>query len=132
MGEGANSSSNHPTTSISGGGTSSQPTPANNVGGGSGLGDQGFTKGGSNDSSNVKVERASGHDPANASNSFAGLQDQKERAGNKTLQRFPGSADDNGSAYSGEDRNSFMAQKPGGSDTLPGWDKAKDILNLNP
>lgn len=44
--DGSNSSGNHPTSALSGG-TSAKPTPANNVGGGSGLGDKGFSKGGS-------------------------------------------------------------------------------------
>lgn len=44
--DGSNSSSNHPTSALSGG-TSAKPTPANNVGGGAGIGDKGFLKGGS-------------------------------------------------------------------------------------
>lgn len=44
--DGADSSPNHPTTATPVGGTSAIPTPANNVGGGTGWGDKGFTKGG--------------------------------------------------------------------------------------
>lgn len=38
---------NHPVSSVPEGGASTEPTPANNVGGGAGLGDEAFRKGGS-------------------------------------------------------------------------------------
>ena len=54
MGDGTNSSTNHPTTATSGG-ASAKPTPANNAGGGSGWGDQGFIKGGTTDNKNAEL-----------------------------------------------------------------------------
>ncbi|KAL4781075.1 hypothetical protein BJX76DRAFT_336184 [Aspergillus varians] len=45
QGSGASSSGNQPTTATRGG-ASAYPTPANNTGGGSGWGDSGFLKGG--------------------------------------------------------------------------------------
>lgn len=47
MVDGQSSSLNHPTTATTGG-ASGKPSPANNVGGGTGWGDKGFTKGGIN------------------------------------------------------------------------------------
>lgn len=56
MGDGPNSSTNHPTTATSGG-ASAKPTPANNAGGGSGWGDPGFSKGGTSETADL----GSGH-----------------------------------------------------------------------
>ncbi|PLN75844.1 hypothetical protein BDW42DRAFT_197520 [Aspergillus taichungensis] len=56
---GANSSMNHPSSSIRGG-ASLQPTPANNVGGGRGLGDGGWTKGGTSASENKQRQQRQG------------------------------------------------------------------------
>lgn len=64
---------------------------------------------------------------------FLGLQDQKSRAENKYLQRAD-LAGDNPCSMTGageptcvNEDHTFMDQKPGGSDTLPGWNTLKEF-----
>lgn len=62
---------------------------------------------------------------------FLGLKDQKLRAENKYLQRAdlagenPYSMTSSGDPTCVNEDHSFMGQKPGGSDTLPGWNTLK-------
>ncbi|EYE92145.1 uncharacterized protein EURHEDRAFT_380514 [Aspergillus ruber CBS 135680] len=117
---------NHPRTSTLGG-ASAVPTPANNTGGGTGWGDKGFFKGGSQGTGHVA--------PPNAQATFGEylpLQEQKGAATSKFAQR----ATDMNMDISGEGSNtscqtedhSFMCHRPGNSDTLPGWSKAKNAV----
>ncbi|PKY03039.1 hypothetical protein P168DRAFT_291196 [Aspergillus campestris IBT 28561] len=84
---------NHPSTSIRGG-ASLQPTPANNVGGGRGLGDGGWTKGGTAASEVcvflslslyafglVELVGLPGGDKKNHANGVAGLEQAETEAG---------------------------------------------------
>ncbi|KAJ5168602.1 FAD dependent oxidoreductase [Penicillium canariense] len=127
------SSTNHPTTSVSGG-ASAQPTPANNVGGGSGWGDQSFRKGGSVDMQNEGLGHVAAHNPRSTIGEFLGLQDQKTRAENKFLARADMAAGDTkpttetGEPTCATEDHSFMGQKPGGGDTLPGWETVKNVF----
>ncbi|KAJ5264656.1 hypothetical protein N7534_007967 [Penicillium rubens] len=135
MGDGTNSSTNHPTTATSGG-ASAKPTPANNAGGGSGWGDQGFIKGGTTDTKNAGLGHEAARKSASTIGNFLGLKEQKGRAENKYLQGVDLAANgiDTTTTSGGEptcasEDHSFMERKPGGSDTLPGWKMAKRILD---
>ncbi|KAJ5923394.1 hypothetical protein N7454_008639 [Penicillium verhagenii] len=130
---------NHPATSVAGG-TSATPTPANNVGGGSGWGDSGFKKGGFHEGGGPDAaeepRQGWGH-PPNARGTMGqalGLQEQKTHAKYHFLSR----ADDAAASTkpmsthgeptcAGED-HSFMTHKPGGSDTMPGWGTFRNVL----
>jgi hypothetical protein len=66
---------------------------------------------------------------------FLGLQDQKSRAENKYLQRVD-LAEGNASPMNSQgeptcatEDHSFMGEKAGGSDTLPGWHAIKNLVN---
>ncbi|CAL5868318.1 uncharacterized protein PFLUO_LOCUS2542 [Penicillium psychrofluorescens] len=136
--DGSNSSSNHPTSALSGG-TSAKPTPANNVGGGAGIGDKGFLKGGSDKGgSDGAPHEGLGHvaadNPRSSFGNFLGLQEQKSRAENKFMNRADLAADDlpptteSGQPTCAGEDHSFMQRKPGCPDTYPGWEKAKHIF----
>ncbi|KAL4985152.1 hypothetical protein BDW68DRAFT_180000 [Aspergillus falconensis] len=121
QGKGFTPSGNQPTTSTLGG-ASAYPTPANNAGGGAGWGDSGFFKGvskesGSGESSTSKLSSISGE--------MSGLRDQKA-AGEEQYKSDVAEA--GAIPTEAEGNPSFMKHKPGGSDTLPGWNKAKDAL----
>lgn len=64
---------------------------------------------------------------------FLGLQDQKSRAENKYLQRADLAdanvkpMNDKGDPTCASEDHTFMGQKPGGSDALPGWDTIKSF-----
>ena len=72
--------------------------------------------------------------PRSTIGNFLGLQDQKTRAENKYLERADyATADLKATSESGEptcasEDHSFMGNKPGGSQTLPGWGTAKNVL----
>ncbi|KAJ5090054.1 hypothetical protein N7532_008738 [Penicillium argentinense] len=118
------------------GGTGTQPTPANNVGGGDdgGWGDRIFRKGGQDD----VLNQGTGHVPPKAANetmgSFLGLRDQKTRAENKYLERVDLASDgmkpmtDSGEPTCATEDHSFMSHKPGGSETMPGWGTMKNVF----
>ncbi|RMJ23508.1 hypothetical protein PHISP_05630 [Aspergillus sp. HF37] len=124
-------SPNRPTTTTEGG-ASAVPTPANNVGGGSGWGDEGFWKGGSG---RQEPGHANAPNPQSTIGNFLGLSSQKGIAGTHNEERFDraaGHADR--TTQSGEptcegEDHSFMTHRPGCSQTLPGWGKAKDAFN---
>ncbi|KAJ5283492.1 FAD dependent oxidoreductase [Penicillium chrysogenum] len=135
MVDGPNSSTNHPTTAISGG-ASAKPTPANNAGGGSGWGDPGFVKGGTTKASDTGLGHVAAHNPASTTGKFLGLEDQTGRAERKYLEHVDLAANDaeptatsGGEPTCATEDHSFMERKPGGPDTLPGWKAAKNILN---
>ncbi|KAJ5979415.1 FAD dependent oxidoreductase [Penicillium viridicatum] len=135
MADGASSSANHPTTATSGG-ASTKPTPANNTGGGSGWGDPGFAKGGTTETPDTGLGHVAARNPASTIGSFLGLEDQKGRAEHKYLERVNLAANDaeptnpsGGPSTCATEDHSFMEQKPGGPDTLPGWKTAKNVFN---
>ncbi|KAL4886003.1 hypothetical protein BJY04DRAFT_98149 [Aspergillus karnatakaensis] len=127
-GKGATPSGNQPTTSTRGG-ASAYPTPANNSGGGAGWGDSGILKGGLEGVSKT-LSSGSGESHTGKLSSLTGelssLKDQKA-AGE---QRYQDDVNEAGGvpATASEDA-SFMNRKPGGSDTLPGWEQAKGAVN---
>ncbi|KAI2794595.1 hypothetical protein POX_a01194 [Penicillium oxalicum] len=107
------------------GGSGAQPTPANNVGGNN-----------SNDPSSTRNE-GTGHvaapNLASTKGSFLGLADQKSRAENNYMARADEAADGRPLGPGAEgtcatEDHSFMAQKPGTSDTLPGWNAVKSVI----
>ncbi|OQD73901.1 hypothetical protein PENDEC_c013G03340 [Penicillium decumbens] len=120
---------NHPTTSVHGG-SSAVPTPANAAG----WGDRTFRRGGSE---KEPINEGEGHVPANKPRDtigkFLGLRDQKERAETKFSQ-MAALADDmepvreDGEPTCASEDHSFMGRKPGGSDTWPGWEQAKNVF----
>ncbi|KAL3463686.1 hypothetical protein BJX64DRAFT_287155 [Aspergillus heterothallicus] len=127
QGKGATPSGNQPTTSTRGG-ASAYPTPANNSGGGAGWGDSGFLKGGLEGISN-RLSSGSGESQTSKLSSMSGeLSDitEQKAAGE---QRYKNRVAEAGAIPSeSEGGPSFMKHKPGGSDTLPGWNKAKGAL----
>ncbi|GES64336.1 hypothetical protein ATEIFO6365_0008040600 [Aspergillus terreus] len=103
------------------GGAGIVPTPANNVSGGSGLGDKGYPKGGGMEGlGHVATDR-----PAATEGEFNSLKEQKSMAENHFMNRMEG----HGKPTCSNEDHSFAQHKPGGSDTLPGWNKAKDAVN---
>ncbi|PLB55326.1 hypothetical protein P170DRAFT_432866 [Aspergillus steynii IBT 23096] len=111
------SNANQPSTGVRGG-ASAIPTPANNA----------DLQGGA--SSGVRNQGA-GHvgigAPMETEGGFLSLNQQKGLAENHYGERA-GLMDPNAA----EDR-SFAQKKPGAQDTLPGWEKAKDVVgNLLP
>lgn len=72
--------------------------------------------------------------PRSTSGEFRGLQDQKTRAENKFMERVdlveanvkPTNAQ--GEPTCASEDHSFMGQKPGGSETLPGWETVKNTI----
>ncbi|EHA19784.1 hypothetical protein AnigIFM60653_007584 [Aspergillus niger] len=110
------------------GGASAQPTPANNSGGGSGWGDEGYPKGGglgtANQTSSDEVSPDILTTPA-----LQGISQQKQAAEQKFMSRWDEGHDEREGTCATED-HSFMGTKPGGSDALPGWNVLKDKLGL--
>jgi hypothetical protein len=135
MGTGKETGGNHPRTSTSGG-TSAVSTPANNVDGGSGMGDKGFTKGGSKDVESKG--QGSGHsysvNPASSFGNFLGLSQQKMAAGGNAENRLAAAAGTEAPTTStGEETcatedHSFMNHKPGCPQTLPGSGILKGVV----
>ncbi|KAH8427904.1 uncharacterized protein LDX57_005607 [Aspergillus melleus] len=114
---------NQPSTGVRGG-ASDTPTPANTSEGGL------FQRLQGGDTSGVRNQGA-GHvgigAPKQTEGEFLSLNEQKGMAGHHYNQRAgleePGAAED----------RSFMQKKPGAQDTLPGWEKAKNVVgNLLP
>ncbi|KAL4896158.1 hypothetical protein BDV59DRAFT_199369 [Aspergillus ambiguus] len=103
------------------GGAGFIPTPANNVDGGSGLGDKGFPKGGGGTEGlgHVATDR-----PAATEGEFNSLKEQKANAESHFMDRM---SEQRKPTCATED-HSFAQQRPGGSGTLPGWSKAKDAV----
>ncbi|KAI9370610.1 hypothetical protein BJX61DRAFT_514855 [Aspergillus egyptiacus] len=127
-GSGSTPSGNQPTTSTRGG-ASAQPTPANNSGGGAGWGDSGFIKGGIQGiSSNLPGSSDSGSKLATLNGEFPSMKEQKGAAEEKYLSRF---AEAGGPLPSTAEDASFMNHKPGGGDTLPGWNKLRGMMGQN-
>ncbi|KAJ5460552.1 uncharacterized protein N7458_002104 [Penicillium daleae] len=123
---------NHPRTSVSGG-SSSQPTPANNVRGGDAGGDKPSHRGGSHDLLNEGPGHIAAHNPRSTTGAFLALKDQKTRAENNFLaQADLASGKSQTEEHAGPtcttEDHSFMGQKPGGSDALPGWETVKNII----
>ncbi|BCR90136.1 uncharacterized protein ACHE_60022A [Aspergillus chevalieri] len=85
------------------GGVGTQETPATNTGSGSGLGDSGYPKG-----------------SGPTTGQFTTLSNTKGAA-RESDEGFEATKNPS------EDR-SFMAHKPGHPETLPGWDKLKDVM----
>merc|ERR1712187_348984 len=83
------------------GGVNTESTPANNLGGGAGLGDSGYPKGNTS-----------------TTGQFNTLRNQKA---------FAQEHDEHSQTDSQSENRNFMAHKPGHSDTLPGWEKVKDF-----
>ncbi|KAJ5759457.1 hypothetical protein N7520_006613 [Penicillium odoratum] len=117
------------------GGTGATPTPANNVGGGADWGDQGL-QGDSHDPNEPRqgFGHVAPHNPRETMGETLGLKEQKGHAKDNFLQR----ADEargiekptslHGEPTCATEDHSFMAHKPGHSDTLPGWDTMKNVL----
>ncbi|KAL4955415.1 hypothetical protein BDW69DRAFT_160811 [Aspergillus filifer] len=130
QGKGATPSGNQPTTSTRGG-ASVYPTPANNAGGGAGWGDSGIIKGGLEGVSN-RLSSSSGESPTAKLSSMSGelssLSEQKQ-AGER---RYQQDVDEGGGVLRpapGDGDADFMKAKPGGPDTLPGWEGVKKGVN---
>ncbi|RJE19811.1 hypothetical protein PHISCL_07863 [Aspergillus sclerotialis] len=124
---------NHPRTSTEGG-ASAYPTPANNVGGGSGWGDKGFFKGGS-DGQGPGHENAP--NPRATIGQYLGLTSQKAAAGSKNQERFDEAAassmdrnSERGEPTCESEDHSFMQHRPGCPGTLPGWGKTKNAIEM--
>lgn len=66
--------------------------------------------------------------PADTIFGFHSLEEQKDAAGSKFRNRAMESAGGEPLAEDKED-TSFMNRKPGGGETLPGWEKIKDIAS---
>ncbi|KAL2811592.1 hypothetical protein BJX63DRAFT_398825 [Aspergillus granulosus] len=125
QGKGATPSGNQPTTSTRGG-ASAYPTPANNAGGGAGWGDSGFLKGGLEGISNRLTSSSGKSQTSELSSISGGLSSITEQKASGE-QRYKNDVAEAG-AIPSESDPSFMKHKPGGSDTLPGWNKAKGAL----
>ncbi|KAJ5646911.1 hypothetical protein N7490_003283 [Penicillium lividum] len=118
---------NHDASSVQGG-TGATPTPANNVGGGADWGDQDPNE------PRQGFGHVAPHNPRETMGETLGLKEQKGHAKDNFLQRAdeargtekPFSAHGEPTC-AGED-HSFMAHKPGCSDTLPGWDTVKNVF----
>ncbi|KAJ5702287.1 hypothetical protein N7488_009835 [Penicillium malachiteum] len=118
-------------TNIVAGGTSATPTPANNVGGGSGWGDPGFRKGGT-DGDDDEPRQGYGHveEPWERRLVFSST---KTRAKYHFLQRSDEAADEKPMSAHGEptcasEDHSFMSHRPGGSKTMPGWGTMRNVM----
>ncbi|BDD56697.1 hypothetical protein MPDQ_000125 [Monascus purpureus] len=110
---------NHQPTATMGG-ASSRPTPANNAGGGSGMGDKGFMKG--NRGGHVSAQT-----PQQTIYSFLSLKSQKGEGERYLDRRY---RETNGGTTMGPptcetEDHSFMEHTPGCPSTLPGWGKLK-------
>ncbi|KAJ6027975.1 hypothetical protein N7540_003551 [Penicillium herquei] len=128
---------NQPTNIVTGG-TSATPTPANNVGGGSGWGDPGFKKGGtSSHRDDDEPRQGYGHveapNPRATMGDTLGLQQQKTRAKYHFLQRSDEAADvkpmsEHGEPTCASEDHTFMNHRPGGSKTMPGWGTMRNVM----
>ncbi|KAJ5495915.1 hypothetical protein N7539_001031 [Penicillium diatomitis] len=110
----------HARSAVSGG-SGVESTPANNVGAGDSTRDEG--------SGHVAAPNL-----ASTKGSFLGLTDQKSRAENNFMTRADEAAGVKGPVAGNDgtcatEDHSFMAQKPGTSDTLPGWDAVKNVIS---
>ncbi|KAL4967164.1 uncharacterized protein BDV14DRAFT_32337 [Aspergillus stella-maris] len=130
QGKGATPSGNQPTSSTRGG-ASAYPTPANNTGGGAGWGDSGILKGGLEGASN-RLSSSSGESHPSKLSSMSGelssLSEQKH-AGEQRYQQDVDEAGGVPAPAPGDGDADFMKTKPGGSDTLPGWEGMKKGVN---
>ncbi|KAL4926134.1 uncharacterized protein BDV17DRAFT_270145 [Aspergillus undulatus] len=130
QGKGATPSGNQSTTSTRGG-ASAYPTPANNTGGGAGWGDSGIIKGGLEGASN-RLSSSSGESHSAKLSSISGhlssLSEQK-RAGEERYQQDVDEAGGVPRPEAGGGDAHFMRTKPGGGDTLPGWEGIKKGVN---
>ncbi|KAJ5835837.1 hypothetical protein N7447_001863 [Penicillium robsamsonii] len=125
---GSDTSFNRQTTAVAGG-SSAEPTPANNVGGGSGWGDR-LWLGGENEGSG----HADATNPRSTMGDFHALHEQKTRGQNKFLQREslidsdvkPMNAE--GEPTCASEDHSFMNHKAGDPDTYPGWSTFKSFF----
>ncbi|KAJ5594973.1 uncharacterized protein N7459_001181 [Penicillium hispanicum] len=130
------SSHNNLTTSVAGG-TSAEPTPANNVGGGAGWGDDRFLQKGGTDGHHEHVQ-GRGHvdarNPRATMGSMLGLHDQKARAENKYMERADLAQantkpmSEHGQPTCASEDHTFMCHRAGGSHTMPGWGTVKNIF----
>ncbi|KAJ5081791.1 hypothetical protein NUU61_010055 [Penicillium alfredii] len=113
-------------TSAVAGGSSAVPTPANNVNGPE-----------RNIDSQGKEDVDASNQPSNfktTTGQFQGLHDQKAHADDKYNTREYHATQDikqttvNGEPTCATEDHSFMGEQPGGNDTLPGWEKLKNIF----
>ncbi|KAJ5383634.1 hypothetical protein N7517_001545 [Penicillium concentricum] len=109
--------------------SSAQPTPANDVGGGSGWGDR-LWLGGKNEGPG----HAEATNPRSTMGDFLALHEQKTRGENKFLQR-ENLVDTNVKPMNAEgeptcaiEDHSFMNHKAGDPDTYPGWGTFKKFF----
>ncbi|KAJ6128724.1 hypothetical protein N7471_009941 [Penicillium samsonianum] len=122
-------SSTNPQTTAVAGGTSTEPTPANDVGGGEGWGDR-LWLGGKNEG----LGHAGATNPRSTMGDFLALNDQKTRAQNKYLEREsllhaevkPMNVE--GEPTCATEDHSFMSRKAGDPDTYPGWSTLKNFF----
>ncbi|KAL4935876.1 hypothetical protein BDV06DRAFT_206046 [Aspergillus oleicola] len=126
QGKGATPSGNQPTTSTRGG-ASAYPTPANNTGGGAGWGDSGILKGGLEGASNGLSSSSGESHPAKLSSMSGELSSlsKQKHAGEESYQRDVEEVGGVSGSTPGDRDADFMKSKPGGSDTLPGWEGMK-------
>ncbi|KAJ5273738.1 hypothetical protein N7478_008863 [Penicillium angulare] len=120
------------------GGAGLRPTPANNVGGGSGWGDNGFRKGGT-DSDDEDSHQDFGHgtEPQGVTMADAmksqqhkihakyGFLDQSESARHAAHVK---PMSQHGEPTCASEDHSFMNHKPGGSRTMPGWGTMRNLM----
>ncbi|XRM42833.1 hypothetical protein ABZX51_006045 [Aspergillus tubingensis] len=111
------------------GGASAQPTPANNSGGGSGWGDEGYPKGGGLGTANQTSSDDGVPSDILTTPALQGISQQKQAAEQKFMSRWDEGHDQREGTCATED-HSFMGTKPGGSDALPGWNVLKDKLGF--
>ncbi|KAL2870332.1 uncharacterized protein BJX67DRAFT_280578 [Aspergillus lucknowensis] len=64
--------------------------------------------------------------PADTIYGFHSLEQQKGAAEDKFLNRAAASAGQ--PLQGGKEDSSFVKRKPGGGETLPGWEKAKEVI----
>jgi hypothetical protein len=157
---GQDSTPNRQPTSVAGG-SSAEPTPANNSGKETGWGDK-LWMGGTNDGDGhapvrdcdfhrisktciprmnigpiLTMHCGQAQNARSTMGSFLGLSDQKSRSANKYLQRANQLDDDAkpmtaaGEPTCATEDHSFMGKKAGDPDTYPGWDTFKSITGIN-
>ncbi|RHZ54372.1 uncharacterized protein CDV56_105005 [Aspergillus thermomutatus] len=115
---------NHERSSTQGG-ASAKPTPANNAGGGSGWGDKGFFKGGSEGPGHMAAET-----PNSSMGEFLGLKSQKGAASANFDSRARGTSGMANTTSCENEDHSFMEHTPGCPQTLPGWSKTKGVYDM--
>ncbi|KAI9370059.1 hypothetical protein BJX61DRAFT_113158 [Aspergillus egyptiacus] len=67
--------------------------------------------------------------PADTIYGFHSLEQQKATAEDKYVNKALASAGKPQQGDRGKEDSSFMNRKPGGGETLPGWDKAKEMIS---